>query len=219
MLKRETAPAPVGEDERRHADHHRRGRHQNGPQAHRGRLLDRAAPRVAAGLLQPVGEIDHQDAVLGDEADQRDEADLRIDVDAGEAEESADVERQKGAEQSRRQGDENDERIAEALVLRRQHEIDDDEREHEHIDERVALLLVLAGIALEVIGVAFRKDLFRFRGEEIERFAERAAGERHARQGGGIELLEAGQRVGLHVVPRQSPPPRAGTSSPFLVRT
>ena len=47
-------------------------------------------------------------------------------------------------------------------ILRRQHQIDDDEREHEHIDERVALLLVLAGIALEVIGVAFREDLLRF---------------------------------------------------------
>ena len=63
------------------------------------------APREAARLLQPVGEIDHQDAVLGDEADQRHEADLRIDVDAGEAEEAADVERQQRAEQRRRQGD------------------------------------------------------------------------------------------------------------------
>ena len=148
-----------GEDERDHADHHRPGRHQDGPQPHRRRLLDRAPPRVAARLLQPVGEIDHQDAVLGDEADQRHKADLRIDVDAGEAEEAADVERQQRAEQRRRQGDENDERIAEALVLRRQHQIDDDQREHEHVDQRIALLLVLARIALKVIGVALGKNL------------------------------------------------------------
>ena len=100
--------------------------------------------------------------MLGDEADQRDEADLRIDVDAGEAEDSADVERQQRPEQRRRQGDENDERIAEALVLRRQHQINHDEREHEHIDERVALLFELARIALKVIGVALREDSFDF---------------------------------------------------------
>ena len=63
------------------------------------------APRreIAVALLQAVGEIDHQDAVLGDEADQGDEPDLRIDVDAGEAENAADIERQQRAEQRRRQ--------------------------------------------------------------------------------------------------------------------
>ena len=43
----------------------------------RGRMLDRLAPRHACSLLHPVGEVDHQDAVLGDQADQRHEPDLR----------------------------------------------------------------------------------------------------------------------------------------------
>ena len=79
--------------------------------------------------------------MLGDEADQGDEPDLRIDVDAGEPEKAADVERQQGAEQRGRQRDQDDQRIAEALVLGGEHEIDHDQREHEHVDEDVALLL------------------------------------------------------------------------------
>ena len=34
--------------------------------------------------------------------------------------------------------------------------------------------------------------------EEVDGLAHRAAGKRHARQGRGVELLEARQRVGLH---------------------
>jgi len=56
-------------------------------------------------------------------------------------------ERQQRAEQGGRQRHQNDERIAEALVLRRQHEIDDDQREGEDVDERVAFLLELARVA------------------------------------------------------------------------
>ena len=51
--------------------------------------------------------------------------DLRIDVDGAEPE----VERDQRAEYRRRQRDQDDQRIAEALVLGGQHQIDDDERE------------------------------------------------------------------------------------------
>ena len=53
-----------------------------------GRRRTPAASSIASrrerprGLLQPVGEIDHQDAVLGDQADQGHQADLGVDVDA-----------------------------------------------------------------------------------------------------------------------------------------
>ena len=73
------------------------------------------------------------------------------------------------------------------------------EREHERIDERVALLLVLARVALEIIGVAFREDLLR-----LSAFRKSSAspsvrpGKRHARQGRRVQLLEARQRIGLH---------------------
>ena len=152
MAKRERAPAPEATISGDHADDHRRRRHQDRAQAHRRRLARSPSRRDRPSrLLQPVGEIDHQDAVLGDQADQRHQADLRIDVDAGEAEHAADVERQQRAEQRRRQRDQDDERIAEALVLRGEHEIDDDQREDEDVDERVAFLLELARVALEIV--------------------------------------------------------------------
>ena len=72
------------------------------------------------------------------------------------------------------------------------------EREHEGDDQRVALLHVLAALALEVVGEAGGQVLGRLRLQEVERLAHGAAGERHARQGGRVELLEGGQRVGLH---------------------
>ena len=51
-----------------------------------GGFLDRRVLVVALGLLQLVGELHHQDAVLGDEADQRHQADLGVDVDGAGAE-------------------------------------------------------------------------------------------------------------------------------------
>ena len=66
-----------------------------------------------------------------------------VDVDAGRAEDAADVERQQRAEHRGRQRDQDDQRIAEAFELRGEHEIDDDQREDEGVDERVAFLLVL----------------------------------------------------------------------------
>ena len=46
---------------------------------------DRLAPVEAVLLALLVGELDHQDAVLGDQADQRDQADLGVDVERAEA--------------------------------------------------------------------------------------------------------------------------------------
>ncbi len=86
------------------------------------------------------------------------------------------------------------------------------------IDERVALLLVLPRVALKVVAVAFREDLLRLRLEEIERLAERAAGERHAGQRRRIELLEARQRVRLHLARETVATADSGTSSPFAAR-
>jgi hypothetical protein len=56
-----------------------------------GRRRVAAASRSASSLeqallLQRVGELDDQDAVLGDQPDQRDQPDLRVDVDRGEVE-------------------------------------------------------------------------------------------------------------------------------------
>ena len=98
-----------------------------------GRSRTLAASMIASRRSRPrfspllVGELDHQDAVLGDQADQRDQADLRVDVERGETE----VERHDRAEDRQRHRHHDDERIAEALELRRQHQIDDDDGEAE----------------------------------------------------------------------------------------
>ena len=133
--------------------------------------------RIALLLLQLVGEVDHQDAVLGDQPDQRDEPDLRIDVDGGEP----DVERDQRAEHRGRQRDQDDQRIAEALILRGEHQEDDDQREDEGDDERAALLHVLPAFALEVVGEAFGK-LSACCLQEVDGLADRAARKRHARK-------------------------------------
>ena len=200
----------IGDEQRDNTDHHGSRRHQDGPQAHGGRLLDGRVLVDALRFLQLVGELHHQDAVLGDETDERHKADLRIDVDGA----GADVERrivlhhavhiaqnpqhEERAEQRRRQADQDDEGIAEALELRRQHQVDQQQREGEGDGKGIAFLHELAAFALEVIGHAVREHFISLLLQEGHRFANGAARERHALQGRGIELLEGLEAVGLH---------------------
>jgi len=127
--------------------------------------------------------------VFSDEADEGDEADLRVDVDRGEAEE----EEHQCAGQGERDGEHDDERIAPAFVLGGQDEEDDDDREGEGGDQRAALLDVLADLALVVGGEAFREDLPGFVVEPGEGVAEGDAGARDEADGGAVELLESGE--------------------------
>ena len=92
----------------------------------------RLRPCVLALL---VGELDHQDAVLGDQADQRDQPDLGVDVERAEAE----VERQDGAEDRERHRHQDDEGVAEALELGGEHQVDDEDGEREGDGDGVAL--------------------------------------------------------------------------------
>src|SRR3546814_11052828 len=66
----------------RAGDHRARG-HQDGPQAQRRGFDDGVAERAAL-VLQPVGELDDQDAVIADKADEGYEADLDADVERSE---------------------------------------------------------------------------------------------------------------------------------------
>ena len=152
-------------------------------------MFDRLPPRHAL-LLHPVSEFDHQDAVFRDQPDQRHQADLGIDVDGCGAHDAAEVERQQGAEHRGRQCDQNDEGITEALELRRENQENDDQREDEGDDQRRSFLLILSAIALEIIGVAGRKDLGRLRFQKIQAFAERAAGKGHTLERRRTQLLE-----------------------------
>ena len=81
--------------------------------------------------------------MLGDQADQRDQPDLGVDVERAEAE----IERHDGAEDRQRHRHHDDQRVAEALELRRQHQVDHHDRRREGDQDRVALLLLEPGLA------------------------------------------------------------------------
>ena len=127
-----------------------------------GRSRTRAASTIAsrfgqAALALLVGELHHQDAVLGDEADQRDQADLRVDVERREAE----VERHQRAEDRERHRQHDDERIAKALELRGEHQVDDDDGEAEGDQRRVAFVDLQPRLAGEILVEAGRHHLAR----------------------------------------------------------
>ena len=106
-----------------------------------GRSRTRAACSIAAPAVEPfadlqlVGEGDHQDAVLADQSDQGDEPDLGVDVHRREAEEQ----RHHRAADRHRHADQDHQRIAQALELRRQHQEDDDQGEDEGDGQLIAL--------------------------------------------------------------------------------
>ncbi|MDC4225014.1 MAG: hypothetical protein MPW15_12500 [Candidatus Manganitrophus sp.] len=86
-----------------------------------------ASPKFFPVFLHLVGELDDQDAVLGDQPDQHHQPDLAVDVERAAGE----PERQERAGHRQRHGEHDDERIDEALELRGEHEVDEGQREHE----------------------------------------------------------------------------------------
>ena len=70
----------AGDDQRQDAQDEREGRHQDRTEPQPCSLHDRLHRPLALGL-QLAGELDDQDRILGGQADENDEADLRQDVD------------------------------------------------------------------------------------------------------------------------------------------
>jgi hypothetical protein len=125
----------AGEDEREVPHHRRGGSHENRAQAG-ARGFDDCAELVGALLLQLVGELDDEDPVLGYQADERDQADLAVDVQRRESEER---EEQRAGDRQRNRSGEDDEGIAEALELRREDEVDQDRGKQEGPEELPSL--------------------------------------------------------------------------------
>ena len=115
-------------------------------------------------LLEMVGELDDQDSVLGDQADERDQADLAVDVERREPEKR---EEERAGERERDRSGENDERIPEALELSREHEVDQDRRQQERSEELASLGADLAGLARVVDGESLGQDLLRLGLEHV----------------------------------------------------
>ena len=80
----------LGDNQGNHSRHHGRRGHENGPQPHGGGMFDRLKAAKTFLLLKLVGEFHHQNTVFGNETDQRDEPDLRIDIHARRAHNSKD---------------------------------------------------------------------------------------------------------------------------------
>ena len=163
-----------------------RGRHQDRAQPRAGGLDDRGE-LVLARLLQVVGELHDQDAVLRHQADQRDQPDLAVDVQRRQAQER---EQQRAGHRQRHRAGQDDERIAEALELRRQHQIDQDRRQQERAEELAAFGPELPRLAGVVDREALRQDRPRLVFEEPQRLIERHRRRNHALDAHGVELLE-----------------------------
>src|ERR1700730_11049552 len=136
--------------------------------------------------------------MLGNEADQSNEANLRIDIHTGCPNHAKEVQWQECAEHRRRQGNENNERIAEALELRRKHQENHDKREDECRDKRIPFFYKLPTFPLVVDTVTLRQDLLGLLPQKANGFSKRASWEWHGLQGRRVELLESWQTVRLH---------------------
>ena len=145
-------------------------------------------------LAQLVGELDDQDAVLADQADQCHQPHLGVDVHAGQAEEQRD---QRAADRQRHRHQDH-QRIAEALELRGQHQEDDRHRQGEGHIQGAAFLDELARRPGVVEGVAARRFFPGDLPQGLDGLAH--ADDRHALDGGRVELLELDQLGGARAV-------------------
>ena len=145
-------------------------------------------PLVQATLLQVIGKLHDEDAILGHESDERDESNLAVDIDAGGSEEGE----EEGSRKGQRDGsEEDDEGVSETLKLGCQHEEDQDDGEDHCGDQGVALLAELARLAGIVDNKAARQDLC---GPFLQNLEGLVDGDARGKDGGDlgrIKLLEA----------------------------
>ena len=132
--------------------------------------------------------------MFADQADQGHQADLRVDVERRPAQRQ----RNQGAADRQRHGDEDDQRVAQAFVLRGQHHVDDDEGEQEGQHQRVAFVDKLPRIRLPVMAETGRQ-VRALVGQKGHRFAQAHARRRDALEGGRVLLVELFEAVGLDV--------------------
>src|SRR6266446_6664239 len=104
-----------------------------------------------------VRELNDQNAILRYQPNQRDQSHLAVDVERRQPEERK---HQRPGKSQRYRTHENNERIAEALELRRQHQVNQDSRQQEHTEELAPLHAKLARLARVVDGEALRQNLF-----------------------------------------------------------
>ncbi len=185
----------AGENQRHDAQHHGGSGHQNRTQTHACGVFDGFA-FTSPFTLQIVGELDDENAMLGDQADQRHQPDLGVDVEGGVAD--AQVDEQQRARDRHGHRHQNDDRIAEALELCRQRQENDDHGEAEGQHQPTCLLLELARRPGEVVAIADRQGALGEGHQIVQRLPLGDGGQGNALNGGRVELLEVVDGFGLH---------------------
>ena len=156
--------------QRQRTQHHRTSGHQNRAQPQSSALDHRIADRFAL-VAHLIGELDDQDAVLGDQPDQRDQTDLAVDIERA----AGPLQKAERAGHGQWHGQHDDEGIDEALELGGEHQIDEAQCEDEGECKRRRRLLELTGLAVVVDGIATREVLLGAGLEILDRFTERSA--------------------------------------------
>ncbi len=192
---RDSDPAPGRERERHRAQHHGARGHEDRAQPQDGGLLHRLQHALALGL-HLVGELDDQDAVLGDEAHQRDEADLAVDVERAARE----LEGEERPRHRQRHREHDHEGIDEALELRREHQVDEREGQHEHEVDVRGGIAELARLAVQVGLGGGRQHLPGRLLHEGERLAQGVAGRQRGGDRHGADAVEVVQALGRHAL-------------------
>ncbi len=180
------APAPVEMRQRQHAEDEGEARHQDRAKPD-SRRLQRRVDDAHALPLASLGELDHQDRVLGREAHRREQADLQVDV----VLEAPQRDREHRPDQPERNDQQHGHGNRPALVQRGQAEEDDEQRdcvEQGRLPGRQPLLIGLAGP-----GDAGAVDLRRKALHLVHRFARADARRRLALEFEGGHALEARQ--------------------------
>ena len=203
MEFRAAAPAPVTSVSGKWPQIGGHAGHQHGAQPHQRGLAHGLRSWSGRVRCSSLANCDDEDAVLRDQADQGDQTDLRVDVQRGgpavgeerhvRAGHLEEAEHQRAEHGQRHRAQQDDQRIAEAVELGRQHQEDQHQRQDEGGQELAAFDAQLAGFAGVIQLVALGQDLGRFVFEEAQRLIERADG--HAADLDGVELLEPVERA------------------------
>ena len=194
---------PCDQGQWKMAGHRGNAGHQDGAQADAGGPAD-GVDLGQALLLEPVGELDDQDAVLGHQPHQGHESHLGIDVQGrgpavGPEGDIGIRHLEKGEDERPEHGQrhgagQDHEGIAKAVKLGREHQEDEHDGQGEHGQEPVAFGAELAGLAGIVQDIAPGQDRGRLVLQETQGLVQRP--DRHAADFDRVELLEPVERPG-----------------------
>ncbi len=192
--RRAAAPAPVARTKRQDAENEGERGHDDRAEA-QPRRFDRGVNDIEAERSLMARIFDDQDAVFAPERDQKNDADLRVEIVIRPFQ----IEPGDRAEKRQRHGEDHRERQNPAFVLAGEHEIDEEDREAENpvglVANRFLLKRHCGPVVTSAPGQRLRPDLIH----DVERLTRAEAGRRRADDRRcRIEVVEADQRRPRH---------------------